>query len=152
MTHDLRGESVIDSRDVMERIEELQSERDEIAEREFDGIEDEDSPDAFSEFEADKAAELKEWDEGDDAEELAALKEFAEEGFQATSDWRHGAALIRDDYFEDYAREFANDIGAVNGTESWPCDHIDWTAAADALQQDYSSIEFDGETYWVLSC
>ena len=48
-----------------------------------------------------------------------------------------------------YARQLAEDIGAVNPDALWPYNYIDWEAAADDLKQDYASIEFDGVTYWM---
>lgn len=62
-----------------------------------------------------------------------------------------GVTLIRDSYFESYARELAEDIGAIKSDLGWPYDYIDWERAADALKQDYSSIDFDGVEYWVRS-
>ena len=46
-------------------------------------------------------------------------------------------------------RQMAEDIGAISGDESWPLNYIDWAAAAEALQMDYTSIDFDGVEYWV---
>ena len=31
----------------------------------------------------------------------------------------------------------------------WPYSCIDWEQAAEELQQDYMSVEFDGVTYWM---
>lgn len=56
--------------------------------------------------------------------------------------------LIADSYFEDHAREYAEEIGAINDDAKWPATHIDWKAAAEELQADYTSITFDGEDYW----
>jgi hypothetical protein len=120
-TREIRNtDDVIDSRDVIERIAELQSILD-------DGE-----------------------SLGDDRDEYMALTILAEEG-QGYADWEYGEILIRDSYFEDYARELAEDIGAIKGTESWPLGYIDWEAAAEVLQMDYSAIDFDGVTYWVRS-
>ena len=80
------------------------------------------------------------------AERLAALEALEGEGIP---DWEHGATLIPEDEFEDYARELAEDIGAVSNDHGWPMSHIDWKAAAQALQQDYMAVEFDGTTYLV---
>lgn len=66
----------------------------------------------------------------------------------ATSSWTYGVTLIRDSYFEDYAQQMAEDIGAINRDATWPLNHIDWEAAAEALKGDYTSAEFDGVTYW----
>ena len=113
------GDSVIDSRDIIERIAELEANE--------NGMDDEEKA------------------------ELAMWREVAEDGETNASDWSYGATLIRDSYFEDYARELAEDIGAVSKDLSWPACHIDWEAAADALKMDYTEIEIDGETYWVRS-
>ena len=56
--------------------------------------------------------------------------------------------LIADDYFETYAQELAEDIGAIGRDASWPLSYIDWTAAADALKLDYFVVEFAGQDYW----
>lgn len=55
--------------------------------------------------------------------------------------------FIDEDYFEDYARELAYDLGAINHVEEWPACHIDWKAAADSLRYDYTEVEFQGNTY-----
>lgn len=57
--------------------------------------------------------------------------------------------LIADSHFEDYAREFAEDLGLMDKmSTSWPHNCIDWEKAARELQVDYSSIEFDGHDFW----
>lgn len=87
----------------------------------------------------------------DEYEELIALRALANEAAGYVADWDCGATLIRDSYFEDYARELAEDIGAINHDASWPNNHIDWEAAADALKMDYTAVDFDGVMYWVRS-
>lgn len=93
---------------------------------------------------------------GDESEELAALDGLAGDACYPASDWRHtptllrdGVTLIRDSYFEDYARELAEDIGAVDSEMSWPYSCVDWERAARELQMDYTSVDFDGVTYWI---
>lgn len=44
-------------------------------------------------------------------------------------------------YFETYAQELAEDIGAVDSDAGWPGRHIDWTAAARELAYDYSTFD-----------
>lgn len=85
----------------------------------------------------------------DESQELADLRDLAEEG-EGLSDWRYGVTLIRDDYFEEYAQEFFEDTRDSNSSKitEWPYCHIDWEAAADALKEDYTSIDFGDETYW----
>lgn len=132
------ADDIIDSRDVIARIEELESERDAECEGETD--------------EADEAARVI-WaeDNPDDAKELAALQALAEE-CEGYSDWQHGEILIRDSYFEEYARDLADDIGAIPADARWPLTCIDWEQAARELQYDYSLVSFDGVDYWIRSC
>jgi hypothetical protein len=56
--------------------------------------------------------------------------------------------MINDSYFEDYARELAEDIGAINKSYGWPNYCIDWARAARELKIDYTSVDVNGETYW----
>lgn len=123
---------ILDSRDVEERITELEEARDADLE-----------PGAELTEEQRKA-----WDTSEEGEELAALLALREEA-EGYSDWQHGATLIRDSWFIEYAKQYADDIGRVEGAASWPYNHIDWEAAAEDLQQDYTSVEFDGVVYWV---
>lgn len=83
----------------------------------------------------------------DEEQEYDALKALAEEG-ESLSDWTYGEALIRESYFETYAQELAEDIGAIDKNATWPNNYIDWEKATEALLQDYTAIEFDGVTYY----
>lgn len=84
----------------------------------------------------------------EEAEEYWALIELQEEARGYIADWEYGETFISDDYFKDYAQELASDIGAIGDQLEWPCNCIDWDAAAEELQQDYTSFEFRGTTYW----
>lgn len=138
--------NVIDSRDVIARIAELEGEREAIAEEWTNRAEYPDTTRANPEL-----LTRVEWDEGDNGSELKALKALAEEA-SSTPDWAYGATLINDAYFEDYARELAEDIyGAELRAAKWPFDHIDWSVAAETLQADYFSVEYDGVTFWIRS-
>jgi hypothetical protein len=94
------------------------------------------------------AAERDGLDESDH-EELTNLRALAAQAEGYASDWEHGAALIRDSAFEEHARQFAEDCGLVDSNAKWPRRCIDWEQAARELQQDYTSVEFDGVTYWI---
>jgi hypothetical protein len=91
-------------------------------------------------------AEDEEDRDDEDQELLAAINALEDEGIE---DWQYGAGFIREDYFEDYARQLAVDIGAIDPDASWPLSYIDWKAAADALKMDYTTVEFMGSTYYV---
>lgn len=87
-------------------------------------------------------------DVADELTGLLTLKREMEENSYSGDSWEDGIEFIADDYFEAYAEQFADDIGAIDRNATWPNTYIDWTAAADALQQDYTSVEYDGRTYW----
>lgn len=110
-------DDVIDSRDVIERIEELQAMLN-------------DTPDDFGE---------------DDGEELRALLALQEEVKGYCPDWEYGAQLIRDSYFEQAMDEMLEDIGDL--PRDLPS-YLTITVDYEALQQDYTAVEFDGITYW----
>jgi uncharacterized protein (UPF0335 family) len=138
-------DSVIDSRDVIARIEELQGEREALVEQLQDAREDGADEQAIEECETD----LQNW-EDDHKEELDALLALQSQ-CEGYGDWDHGETLIHDGYFQTYAKELAEETGMVNEDARWPNNHIDWESAAEELQQDYMSIDFDGETYWMRS-
>lgn len=80
--------------------------------------------------------------------ELESLRAFAAEGETDAQEWADGAILIREDYFVNYAENYADEIGAYDSEATWPTRHIDWEAAADELREDYSvELTFDGVTY-----
>lgn len=138
---------ILDSRDVIARIDYLESERETIAEALDDVPPLGDDEHATALAAAQEA--LADWEEEEGAE-LRALKALADEA-SGSADWPHGEALIRDSYFEDYARELAEDIGAMRDSDSWPYTCIDWEKAARELQYDYTSVDFAGVTYWIRS-
>ena len=96
----------------------------------------------------DRIAELEAQDELDKWEqrELAGLRKFADEC--DAEDWKYGVTLIRGTYFEDYARELAWEIGAINADHEWPLNCIDWEQAARELQMDYTPVDYGLVTYW----
>lgn len=118
------SDDTIDSRDVIARIEELRS----------------DLESAIGDSDHDSADEIR--------DELAPLEKVASDG-ESLSDWQYGVTLVRDSYFESYARDLAEDMsGEAIRNASWPFNHIDWDAAAEALKIDYTEIDFDGVAYY----
>ena len=149
---------ILDSRDIEARIDELESEvsdlKDEIEEKEdklveLQAVESEEAEDEREDLKeqiAEKKDELAELEE-----ELKPLQKFKEEA-EGYCEWHSGATLIRDCYFVEYAKQFADDIGAINRDQNWPLNCIDWKEAAEELQQDFTEVDFDGESYWVQTC
>jgi Antirestriction protein (ArdA) len=95
------------------------------------------------------AEEWLNWNDEDDAPELwAALNQFKDE--TQYEGWDHGIQFIHEHYFEQYAREFAEDVGVLDTSADWPMNCIDWEQAANELQMDYSVVEVDGMCYYYL--
>lgn len=155
------NDDIIDSRDVIERIEELTEERAALEEDVSDATEtladalDDTSAEAADGAPAEKQAladakeALSDWDE-ENAEELKQLKAL-QESAEYSSDWAYGATLVRDDYFEDFAQQEAEELGLVSKDMPWPQSCIDWEQVAEELKMDYTSVDFDGVTYWIRS-
>lgn len=152
-------QDVMDSRDVIERHDEMTSERGDLESRveectetleELVAAEEGENELQAAQDDLDAAREaLKEWD-ADNGEEFKALSDFVKEGENSAEDWSHGATLVRDSYFEEYARDLAEDLnGKAIRDAVWPFNCINWEDAAEELKQDYSCVTFDGVEYWV---
>lgn len=120
-------DNVIDSRDVIARIEEL-------AQQARDYANDEEGAEPLSDEE--------------DAE-MSSLSDFATQGANSTDDWDHGATLIRYSYFTEYIRDYVQEMSSDALSTLPDYVMIDWEATADQLHSHYSSVEFDGVTYYV---
>ena len=119
--------NTVDVRDIIERVEELEN--------------------------TVPPAEESDGDDNEDREELATLVGILDDlkGNGGDEQWRgdwYPTTLIRETYFEDYARELAEDIGAIDKNAAWPARHIDWEAAAQELLQDYQETDIEGTTYY----
>jgi antirestriction protein len=123
-------DDVIDVRDIIERLEELESDIDFQCTASVYGL--------------GKEAELK--------AELKTLVSIMDEmqGYGGDEQWRgdwYPLTLIRESHFTDYVQEMLEDCGEI------PKDlphyiHIDWQATARDVQVDYTPIEVDGATYF----
>ena len=139
-------DNTIDSRDVIERIEELEAERETLLEiyDEFDEFDEFGKEDNSKErIEARDA--LTKFDNSEEGQELTALKKLAEQG-ENIDDWQYGVGLIHEDYFETVMDDMvANCYTLPKDLPSWMTITYDY----DALKQDYTEIDFDGQTYYV---
>jgi hypothetical protein len=136
------SDDVIDSRDIIERIEYLSV---------YDYQVCPECSCTFGDIHNEGCSEPEPVDNltEEDKEELKILDALQDQCEGYASDWRHGATLIRDSYFKEYAQELAEDLGMINHTWSWPYTCIDWERAADELKQDYTEVDYDGVAYWV---
>ena len=132
------NDDVIDSREIIARIEELEGEMMD-AKGEWEG-----------ESELTMPPELKAW-EDENMEELEALRKLATEA-EGYGDWHHGETLIRESYFTDYIEQLIDDCYELPKEITsgvWPYRHItiDFKAAAEEAKADYMEVDFDGVTY-----
>lgn len=140
------GADILDVRDIIARVEELREERETFSERC-------DIAEPNTKFWTEAHKDLQVWDEGNEGCELKAITELLSDlcGYGGDEQWEgdwYPVTLIHENYFTQYAQELADDIGAVDRDAKWPNTHIDWEAAAEDLKQDYSTVEFDGNTYY----
>lgn len=129
---------IIDSRDIQDTIDDLQTEYDDLVESYEDATDDDDEA----------AENLANWLE-ENGNEFVTFLEIKEEVEQYTSEWDCGTIMISDAHFEDYARELAEETGAIDRNAKWPLTHIDWDAAAEELKYDYAEVAIAGKSYWV---
>lgn len=54
--------------------------------------------------------------------------------------------LIDEDHFEAYARDYTEEVQEI---PDWILGHVDWSSVAREMQQDYTSITFDGVDYYI---
>lgn len=119
---DFKGADIIDLRDVIARVEELR------------------------ELETDEESRTIE-----ENAELEALENLLSDlcGYGGDEQWEgdwYPVTLIARSYFVDYCEELVKDIGDLpRNIPSYLA--IDWQATADNLEQDYSSVDFDGDEY-----
>ena len=123
------NDDIIDSRDVIAAIDELESE--------LAALVDDGDADAIAAWNADNSGDL------------AALRDLAVDGANSSDDWEYGATLIADHHFKSYAQDLADDLGLIDSAATWPASCIDWEQAARELPMDYSAVDFHGHTYWI---
>jgi hypothetical protein len=88
----------------------------------------------------------------DDEEEMISLATFlaSAKGNGGDHQWRgdwYPVTFIAERNFEEYAEEFAEELGMIKSDASWPYTCIDWEQAATRLQADYSQADYNGTTY-----
>ena len=152
-------QDVIDSRDIIARIDELETDqemlKDEITEtEEHRGLAEKDE---VSETELDSLQKdietareaLIDFNE-ENEEELNSLRAVAEE-CEGYSDWAYGEALISEMYFTEYCMDMLKDIGDLpQDIPSYIA--IDEEQTAENLKADYMTVDFDGTDYYMRSC
>ncbi len=146
--------NILDSRDLEKRFDELLEEfedwRSNLTDEEIHEIAESHWDCEVSEMTDENF--LEEWQtstsEGEEHKQIGELKD------QNIYGWNDGVTFVKDSYFEEFAEDEADQLGYFQNYDknAWPYNCIDWSEAASQLQNDYSSVEFDGETYWYRDC
>lgn len=127
MTDVSNDADLIDTRDVLDRINELEGDLESFYQ---------DGPDT--------------WDSEDpDVIEIRQLQDLINEVAGYSEDKpADGVTLIRATYFVRYMEEYFEDTSDTPvKSHDWPFRHIDWEAAADELRVDYTEVEYNGVSY-----
>lgn len=112
---------LIDVRDIIARVEELEPQVDTIGEGEH----------------------IAEWN-------MLTRILYELKGYGGDEQWRgdwYPVTLIDDCYFVEYVQDLLDDCGVLP-RDLPDYIEIDWRATARNVQTDYSSVEIDGRTYW----
>lgn len=149
------GSDIIDVRDIIARVEELREEKQDLidAETEAETSQAEDSTEEHTDdhYEAVETAkkELADWKE-ENSEELETLESLLSDlcgnggDEQWEGDW-YPVTLIKESYFEESMDEMVADCYDMpKNLPSFMTVTLDY----DALKQDYTECEFEGDTYY----
>lgn len=164
-------EDVLDSRDIIARFDELETEidalKEELANNEEaynekkEELEDnvsmeleqklKDELEALKEDVNGSRQNVDDWWESE-GEEYRMLEEAIEK-FGGYGDWDYGETLIHEDYWVEYVEELCKEVGDVPSDLPWYiADCIDWEAVADNIAVDYMTEEIKGNTYYMRNC
>jgi hypothetical protein len=159
------GDSLIDSRDILARRDELESEE-ELLKSEVEELKSEVEDLAGENLSTSDLYMLdRKNDDLSSAEEAleAFYSEYSDEigdlievieACEDSPDWLYGETLINEDYFEDYIKDQITDCYDMPedyDSGKWPWCHMqmDWSGAADEAKQDYTEVEISGNTFYI---
>jgi len=127
-------DDVLDSRDIIARIEYLNEFLCDLPDNTTAGTYDPDE-----DKNGDRSIAVTERDD---------LRELERQCESYAADWQYGETLIHEDYFTEYAEQLVKDIGDMpDNIPRYLV--IDWEATAENLKSDYAAIDFSGETYYI---
>ena len=90
--------------------------------------------------------EIESWKQ-DWQEEINQITCIDEVEDEIGSEFDFGVTLIPEDDFTDYVEDLLKGYGYISdGFPSWI--EVDWEATAENVKQDYSELEYEGETYF----
>ena len=139
----------LDTRDLQEQIDNLELEIEELNE----DLEDLDKDLGMCGSEIEILSTKHEIEKGkeqlqDLRDELQPLLDLKAEGIP---EWDDGATLIPESDWEEYVEDLLKDCGYISNDVPWWI-VIDWAATADIVADDYSTVDYDGDTYYYMNC
>lgn len=162
-THVSNTDDIINSRDVIKRIENLQEREADVSDAEeavknarfeMEEAETEDEREeaesALEAAEEELESAERDFDE-DDQEELKSLLDLQSDA-EGYCDWLHGATLINEGHINKYMEEHARESydSEVSGLPDAISSHIDWDGVAEDMTSDLTQVDFDGVTFYIL--
>jgi hypothetical protein len=133
----------IDTRDLIEKRDELKQQILDSFLETFEHYEDQ--TECFDDILFEEE-EIQDWKE-DWLDEITEICEIEKIEDELGSEFEYGVTLVHEDYFEEYTEELLIDCGYISKDfPSWI--EIDWEATANNVKQDYTEIEYQGETYY----
>ena len=89
--------------------------------------------------------EIESWKE-DFEDELKEIEEIDTIENELGSEFDYGVALVDVDDFEEYVEDLLDELGYIpKDFPSWI--EIDWEATANNVRQDYTEVEYQGNSY-----
>lgn len=134
---------MIDSRDLLEKREDLKAtiladHNEEFPRNEKDDFDDINFDNDYVESWA------EDWE--DDLERIEEINNLERE--VGSSEFEFGVTLIEEGDFVDYCKELVTDLGVLPIELPFYIEsNIDWEGVADDLKVDYSELEYEGNTY-----
>ena len=148
------NDDIINVEDIAQRIEELREERDgydnDIAEAhqvETDCSDEVAAQYAASRIGAPEDEMTEERAKLSNIESLMAELQGAGGDFQWEGDW-YPSHIIAESHMRDYAQQMAEDCDMIKPDAGWPYTCIDWERATEEFKQDYTIVEFNGNTFY----
>lgn len=141
---------IVDTRDIQERIDEIEDDIDTL-ENEMSDLEEE--IDELIDSEEDGNQNIIDLKLDEIEEKVGVIKDLKEELDNLLNiksevpEFEEGNTLIHENYWVEYVQDLVTDCGYISSDLPWWIE-IDWDRTADNVAQDYSTIEIEGNTYY----
>jgi hypothetical protein len=142
--YDLLRRDVFDSRDILEKIDELKSEALSLKNEIFELRQKRKLSDVS----------LIQYQKKIITKEITILQNFKQDCENYTSEFESGATIISWRYFDDYCEEYAYEFGYISKSKNYSnplYNCIDWRQWADFMRQDFAEVSCEGGNYFISS-